>query len=96
MMLGRVSSTIDPGGRTVILTGARWAHIVAGHPELRSLRSDVLRAVNEPTEVIHIHPGQRWYYLAGAGPSAWLKVVVAFDENGNGAVITAFPRRSKP
>jgi hypothetical protein len=32
-----------------------------------------------------------------AGPSMWLKVVVAFDEDTNtGIVRTAFPRRTKP
>jgi hypothetical protein len=96
MLEVRVPSSVDPDGRTVALTDARWAHISAGHPELSALRTEVLRAVQEPTEVIDRRPGQRWYYLRGAGPSAWLKVVVAFDENGDGAVITAFPRRSKP
>jgi hypothetical protein len=87
---------IDPQGRRVKLTDTRWAHITAGHPELAELRAEVLRAVREQTETIEGRTGQRWYYLEGAGPSAWLKVVVAFDDNGNGSVITAFPRRGKP
>jgi len=78
------------------LTDTRWAHIIAGHPELTALRAEVLGAVHEPTQIIEGRTGQLWYYLEGAGPSAWLKVVVAFDKDGNGSVITAFPRRSKP
>lgn len=88
--------SIDPDGRIVRLTDARWTHITAGHPELTELRADVLRAVSEPTETIDARVRQRWYYLHGVGPSAWLKVVVAFDEDGNGSVVTAFSRRRKP
>jgi hypothetical protein len=91
-----VPSVIDPDGCPVHLTDDRWTHIVEGHPELSDLRAEVLRAIPEPTEIIPARPGQRWYYLRGAGPSAWLKVVVAFDENADGAIITAFPGRSKP
>jgi hypothetical protein len=29
-------------------------------------------------------------------PSRWLKVVVAFDEDSVGSILTAFPRRNKP
>jgi hypothetical protein len=90
------SISIDPDGLRVTLSDTRWAHIIAGHPELTDLRADVLGAVHEPTEIIEGRTGQRWYYREGAGPSAWLKVLVAFDDKGNGSVITAFPRRRKP
>ena len=39
--------------------------------------------------------GEDWYYLQGAGPSRWLKVVVAFDENNDGSVLTAFPEETQ-
>jgi hypothetical protein len=62
-----------------------------------SLHAEVLRAISEPSELLHSpRVGEDWYYLQGAGPSRWLKVVVAFDENNDGSVLTAFPRRRKP
>ncbi|HXA54409.1 MAG TPA: hypothetical protein VNV37_05980 [Solirubrobacteraceae bacterium] len=62
-----------------------------------SLRGEVLRAIREPSELLRaLRVGEDWYYLQGTGPSQWLKVVVAFDENNDGSVLTAFPRRRKP
>jgi hypothetical protein len=46
--------------------------------------------------IIDGHPYMTPFYLRGAGPSRWLKVVVAFDEDSVGSIRTAFPRRSKP
>jgi hypothetical protein len=90
-------SAVDPLGRTVNLTADRWEHIIDGHPEMASLRGEVLRAIREPSELLRApRVGEDWYYLQGAGPSQWLKVVVAFDENNDGSVLTAFPRRRKP
>lgn len=86
----------DPDGRPVELTFERWRHIVRAHPELARWRRAVLVAIHAPTEV---RPGplpnERWHYLLGAGPSRWLKVVVAFD-GGRGFVVTAFARRAFP
>ena len=60
-------------------------------------RADVIRAVEAPTHLIEQpRPGQDWFYLQNAGPSRWLKVVVAFDDDSIGSIRTAFPRRSKP
>lgn len=86
----------DRDGLPVELTFERWRHIVRAHPELARWRRSVLVAIRVPTEV---HPGlepnERWHYLLGAGPSRWLKVVVAF-EDGRGFVVTAFARRAFP
>jgi hypothetical protein len=92
-----LDSVVDPIGRTVRLTDDRWAHIVDGHPYMAPHRADVLRAIENPTErIAQPRPDQDWFYLGNAGPSQWLKVVVAFDENAVGTVRTAFPRRDKP
>lgn len=92
-----MDSVVDPLGRAVALTDERWEHVVDGHPYMAPHRADVLRAVESPTERIAApRPGQDWFYLENAGPSRWLKVVVAFDEKGVGTVRTAFPRRDKP
>jgi len=92
-----LTSVIDPLGRTVHLTAERWAHIIDGHPYMTSYMADVVRAIETPSDrIAQARPGQDWFYLEGAGPSSWLKVVVAFDEESVGSVRTAFPRRSKP
>ncbi len=74
--MSAVENVIDPLGRTVHLTADRWEHIIDGHPYMTPCRADVLRAVHTPTERIEqARPGQDWFYLRGAGPSRWLKVV---------------------
>jgi hypothetical protein len=66
-------------------------------PELEPHQSEVLRAVEMPTETAPgRHRGEEWFYLANAGPSRWLKVVVVFESRDSGRIITAFPRRRKP
>ena len=91
----------DPDGRRVELTSERWEHILrrpqgTGHPELEPFQAEVLRAVEAPTVR---RPGRRpnevRYFLADAGPSRWLHVVVAY-EGDRGWVVTAFARRAKP
>jgi hypothetical protein len=90
-------STRDPRGREISLDDERWAHIIDGHPELSDVRDDVLRAVKAPTEIVAGRSSdEEWFYLEGAGPSRWLKVVVVFDRQGSGRIITAFGRRRKP
>jgi hypothetical protein len=71
-------------------------HIISRHPYMEAYVDDIVLAVTEPTMIIRRpRPGQDWSSLAGVGPSAWLKVVVAFDESvGTGIVRTAFPRRT--
>lgn len=96
LMAPSAAAVLDPAGRPVVLTAARWQHIVNGHPELAPHRDAVLRTVQRPTRQ---RAGRRaaevWYYLAGAGPSRWLKVVVAYEQE-QGRIITAFGRRSMP
>jgi hypothetical protein len=92
-----MDEAVDPHGRTIHLTEERWRHIIDGHPYMAPFRAEVLRAVKAPTDLIEQpRPAQDWFYLQDAGPSRWLKVVVAFDENSVGSIRTAFPRRSKP
>lgn len=87
----------DPRGRKVSLGAERWEHIISGHPELRNSRADIVRAVEAPTEVLVGRAlDEEWFYLADAGPSRWLKVVVVFDRANSGRIITAFGRRRKP
>jgi hypothetical protein len=95
--MGNARLIRDPQGRDVLLDVERWEHIVDGHPELGHLREEILRAVESPTEVVAGRMSdEAWFYLEGAGPSRWLKVVVVFDRQGSGRIITAFGRRRKP
>ena len=95
--VARRTSVIDALGRTVHLAAERWEHVVDGHPYMAPYMADVLRAIESPTDrIAQARPGQDWFYLEGAGPSRWIKVVVAFDEKSVGNVRTAFPRRDKP
>jgi hypothetical protein len=89
-------STLDPDGRPVDLSAERWAHIRDGHPELARHLESVARAVREPDQrLAGREVGEEWFYLAEAGPSRWLKVVVHY-EGGRGQIVTAFARRSMP
>jgi hypothetical protein len=94
-----LAQVVDPNGRRVELTVERWDHIVDehdGHPELDAHIADVRLAVSEPHEQ---RPGRRdnelWYFRRNVGPSRWLQVVVAYEEE-RGWSVTAFGRRRDP
>lgn len=87
----------DREGREVLLSPERWQHIVSGHPEIEVYEQEIRRAVESPTAILPgREPDEEWLYLEGAGPSRWLKVVVVFDSEESGRIITAFARRRKP
>jgi hypothetical protein len=94
-----LDETEDPDGRRVELTSERWHHIVhpfTGHPELARHRDDILRAVAAPDQTRPGRlPNERWHFLRAAGPSRWLQVVVAYEED-RGWIVTAFGRRRDP
>lgn len=91
-----LASVTDPQGRVVELTAERWAHILEGRGSAAPAQDEVLRAVRAPDDVLDGHEANElWYYLAGVGPSRWLRVVVPYEQ-GRGWIVTAFPRRSKP
>jgi hypothetical protein len=93
-----LAEVVDPDGRRVELTVERWQHIIGteSHPELATHREAVLRAVKAPNRRLRGRKqNEEWFYLAGVGPSQWLKVVVAYAQ-GRGFITTAFARRSFP
>ncbi len=91
------ATIVDPDGRGVELSEQRWAHIIAGHPELVPHRSEVLQAVEAPSvRMAGRTLGEEWFYLEAVGPSRWLKVVVRYEATGRGWIVTAFARRSMP
>ena len=87
----------DRQGRDVLLSPERWQHIISAHPEIEIYEKEIRQAVELPTTVLAgREPDEEWLYLEGAGPSRWLKVVVAFDRENRGRIITSFARRRKP
>jgi hypothetical protein len=80
----------------VVLTGERWEHVVERHAEIEPHESSVLKAVTAPDRRVRgTRRREEWFYLAGVGPSRWLKVVVRYEDE-EGRIITAFARRSFP
>ena len=88
--------TVDPDGRRVVLTFARWRHIVERHPELAHQRVRILGAVEAPDRQLNgRRRDERWFYGRGIGPSRYVKVVVHY-EGDHGRIATAFPRGAFP
>lgn len=91
-----LATVTDPSGRSVVLTAARWAHIVARHPELADHQQEVTDIVRAPD---HHGPdpiaGRERYWRQSAVISAWLRVVVDFNVEP-AMIITAFPNRKQP
>jgi hypothetical protein len=96
-LLNRSEKLRDRQGREVLLSPERWRHIVSAHPEIEACEKEIRRAVESPTAALAgREPDEEWLYLEGAGPSRWLKVVVVFDSEDRGRIITSFARRRKP
>lgn len=88
--------TIDPDSRRVVLTVDRWLHVIENHEELATELDAILTGLMTPAaRRMGRWPGEEWYYLAGPGPTRFVKVVVHYD-HGEGRVLTAFPRRAFP
>jgi hypothetical protein len=93
-----LAAVIDPDGRRVELSDERWRHIIRsdGHPELAGLQSEMLRAVQAPDRrQTAPRSNEEWFFLLEAGPSRWLQVVVAYEDD-RGWIVTAFGRRKDP
>jgi hypothetical protein len=88
--------TIDPAGREVVLDWAGWSHVLRRHPYIGVEREVLLETVARPdARSPGPQPNEEWFYRRGAGPSAWIRVVVHYEGN-HGLIVTAFPRRSFP
>lgn len=84
-------------GRTVTISDRSWQHILDGHPEMDGLHLAVKTAIEradhrEPGNT----PGIEKLYGAKLGPAAWLVVVVAYDPQGRGKIVTAYPQAKDP
>ncbi len=86
----------DSEGRRIVLSAERWLHILDDHEELAQEMEPILWGITSPT----LRRGGRWsdeewFYVAGPGPSRYVKVVVHY-EGEEGRIMTAFPRREFP
>jgi hypothetical protein len=85
---------VDPRGRTIICTEDTWRwHILDFHPNMEPHEADVKLAIESPQWGIFAdvdEENRHIYYLTFPRQPYYLKVVVEFDENDNGEVITAF------
>lgn len=84
------------GGVRVRLTEERWRHVVARHPELESLRRNVLETVAEPDMIHDGDDGERLAVrLYPATPLTRKYVVVAYREVDahDGFIVTAYVAR---
>ena len=55
-----------------------------------------MRAVQAPDERRQGRKSnEQWFFLRNAGPSRWLQVVVAYEDD-RGWIVTAFGRRRDP
>jgi hypothetical protein len=78
------------------MTENRWTLIIDRHPEIEPHQRRLTEAVAKPDRWrLGSGRDEEWFYLADAGPSRWLKVVVRY-EGQEGWIVTAFARRSFP
>jgi hypothetical protein len=97
-MAGRevIAIANDHRRREVVLDRTAWNHLVAAHPELRAHQPAVLGAVETPeAHVADPRPGRERFFASGTGPSAWIAVIVDFNQTP-ARVVTAFPARRLP
>lgn len=93
-----VRETKDPNGARVVLLSRVWYDKVAlDHPEMASLVDEVLRTAATPdhTEPDPVHCDRVRYYSRDVGPSAWLVVVVSYEQKP-ARIVSAFANRKDP
>ena len=91
-----VWETTDPDGRRIVLSAERWLHVLEDHEELGDELAALLSGLAAPAIRRRGRwPDEKWFYLAGPGPTRFVKVVVHY-EHGVGRIVTAFPRRAFP
>jgi len=85
------STATSKNGIPIRLTAERWAHISDEHGELAGLRSEVLKAVEDPLRVVEGGAGE---LLAVRELDLGKYVVVVYrEQEDDGFVITAFLTR---
>jgi hypothetical protein len=85
------------GDRVVLLSRVWHGKIAVDHPEMASFIEEVLRAAHVPdhAESDPVHRDRTRYYSRGVGPSAWLVVVVSYEQKP-ARIVSAFANRKDP
>lgn len=90
--------TRDSTGDRVVLSGRVWhGKIVVDHPEMAPFVEEALRAVQSPdhSEPDPVRHQRRRCYSRGIGPSAWLVVIVSYEQEP-ARIVSAFANRKDP
>lgn len=89
----------DPRGYLVRFD---WDYILAKHPEMGRLQSEILEAVAHPKNGLIYRDRRKEfafrhvYYGAARGYRAEVKVVVAFDDKNSGSALSAYLCSNRP
>ena len=90
-----VFDVTDPRGKQVICTQDCWNnHILEARSWMDGWEEYVAKAIEKPTFGIYEdanRPERNIYYLLHTKRDRYIKVVVSFDNEDKGVVITAFP-----
>ena len=92
-----IAAAISPQGRTVELTGLKWAYVQL-HVEMRGELELLLAAIRRPDfQEADPRPGRERYWLCTEPPFRfpWLRVVVEFDGVVD-RIVTAFGQDNRP
>jgi hypothetical protein len=93
---GVIEATRDPWGRVVVLPEKSMGHIARNHRELDGCELAIITAVeNASARCRSKRPGREELFAPNLGPTAWLRVIVAYDGH-RGHVITAYGCKDGP
>ncbi|MBA2277695.1 MAG: hypothetical protein H0W06_08000 [Chloroflexia bacterium] len=93
------SSTIvtrSKAGVAIRLTDERWRHVTAGHPELTTLRAQVLETLADPETIKQGDSGELLaarFYAQTPLTSKWLVVAYSEIDQTDGFLLTAYLAR---
>lgn len=94
-------STIDYNGNTVICSKQQWfGHIVSNHGIMKENKAAVVETIQSP-DTVHESQGyeNRKVFFKTTSSATYgkkfnTKVIVEYDENSSGEIVTAFPSKS--
>ena len=90
-------SGVDPFGRTILLSRAVWqTHVLTQRPWMAGNEESLVQAIAAPSWINHDvdYEDRECFYAEHALPAfphLLIKVVVQFDDDANGTVITVYP-----
>ncbi|MCJ7623954.1 MAG: hypothetical protein MUO76_10660 [Anaerolineaceae bacterium] len=96
--MSNIFEVVDPQGRTIYCTEDQWAqHVLSRRSWMRNKENVVAKAVENPKFIcqdVDEEDRQIYYYFPYSKNNLYMKVVVRFNKEDLGEVITAFPTDS--